>query len=72
VLVERLPEQNGRGKKSLSQPTRLAAGKETPCCSPRQRRAYGGQLQNTPIDLAVIGVIDNADIPRETGKTKAK
>ncbi len=73
VLVERLPEQNGRGKEIFVAADTIGCGEgNTVLLAAGSGARAAANLHNTPVDLAVIGVIDHADIPRETGKAKTK
>jgi len=73
VLVERLPARAGLESEVLVAADTIGCGEgNTVLLTKGSAARTMANLQNTSVDLAVIGIIDNADPIWEAGKKKAK
>lgn len=73
VLVERLPAREGRESEVFVAADTIGCGEgNTVLLSKGSALRSIANLQSTPVDLAVIGIIDSAELPQEPAKKKAK
>ena len=73
VLVERLPARAGQESEVFVAADTIGCGEgNTVLLAKGSAVRAVASLQNPPVDLAVSGINDNAELPQETGKKKAK
>lgn len=73
VLVERLPAREGRESEVFVAADTIGCGEgNTVLLSKGSALRNIANLQSTPVDLAVIGIIDSAELPQEPAKKKVK
>lgn len=73
VLVERLPARAGQESEVFVAADTIGCGEgNTVLLTKGGAARMAANLQDTPVDLAVIGIIDNCELAQETAKKKGK